>query len=102
MIIRSPSVFFYLNHSLTAQRSDLLLSTQERVTITHEQNIISSKTQPHDHYEQVTWLFFDQRKGRTKMHQMITITALSPDSSDTKQNDVKDRKQKCCWFTQDL
>ena len=36
------------------------------------------------------------------MHQMITITALIPDSSDTKHNDVKDRKQKCCWFTQDL
>ena len=40
-IIRSPSLFSYFNHFLTAQGSD---SLEKVVPITHEQNIICSKT----------------------------------------------------------
>ena len=43
-IIRLPVLFLYLNRSLTAHRTDLPFFTQEPVAITHEQNIICSKT----------------------------------------------------------
>ena len=43
-IIRSPSLFSYFNHFLTAQGSDLPFSLEKVVPITHEQNIICSKT----------------------------------------------------------
>ena len=39
-IIRSPSMFFYLNPSLPAQGSNLPFSHKSLLTITHEQNII--------------------------------------------------------------
>ena len=44
--IRLPSLFSYLNHSLslTALGSDLPFFTQHMVTITHEHNIACSKT----------------------------------------------------------
>ena len=42
--IRSPSLFSYFNHFLAAQGSDLPFSLENLVTITHEQNIVCSKT----------------------------------------------------------
>ena len=43
-MIRSPNWFCYLNHSLTAQGSNVPFSPEILFTITHEQNIICSKT----------------------------------------------------------
>ena len=43
-IIRSPRLFSYFNHSLTAQGCDLPFFSWDVVPITHEQNIICSKT----------------------------------------------------------
>ena len=43
-IIRSPSLFSHFNHFLAAQGSDLPFFSGEMVAVTHEQNIICSKT----------------------------------------------------------
>ena len=47
-IIRSPSLFWYFNHFLVAQESDLHFSLQSVAPITHEQSIICSKTRLND------------------------------------------------------
>ena len=43
-IIQLPSLFSYFNHFLTAQGSDMPFSLEKIDPITHEQNIICSKT----------------------------------------------------------
>ena len=43
-IIQSPSLFSYFNHFPVAQGSDLPFFLENMVPITHEQNIICSKT----------------------------------------------------------
>ena len=43
-VIQSPSLFSYFNPSLAAQGSDMPFSLVNIVSITHEQNIICSKT----------------------------------------------------------
>ena len=74
--IRSPSLFSYLNHFLAARGSDMPFPLENVVPITHEQNIICSKTRLDGtilrisrplfvgSYLQVTWWALGQRKGR--------------------------------------
>ena len=57
-IIRSPSLFSYFNHFLTTQGTDLpVFSLESVVPITHERNIICSKTRLNgtSHEQTIIW-----------------------------------------------
>ena len=83
-ISRSPSLFSYFNHFLTAQGSDLPFFSRERGSITHEQNIICSKTRldgtTHEQTITCSQLFAGHVVGsrpmerKKKMHRMIIQT----------------------------
>ena len=78
-IIRSPSLFLYLNHSLTAHH----FFTESVVTTTHEQNIICSKSHldstTHEQTIICRQLFAGHvvgsrpMKRKKKMHRMIIV-----------------------------
>ena len=85
-IIRSPSLFVYFNHFLTAQGSDLHFSLENVVPITDEQIIICSKTPldgtKHEQTSICRQLFAGHVEGsrpmeRKKMHRMI-IHIINP------------------------
>ena len=82
-IIRSPSLFLYLNHSLTAHpKRPAIFFTESVVTTTHEQNIICSKSHldstTHEQTIICRQLFAGHvvgsrpMKRKKKMHRMIT------------------------------
>ena len=88
-ISRSPSLFSYFNHFLTAQGSDLPFFSRENVVpITHEQNIICSKTRldgtTHEQTIICRQLFAGHVVGsrpmerKKKIHRMITPINVQP------------------------
>ena len=86
-IIQSPSLFFMIIFSLIAQGSDLPFLHKSVVSITHEQNIICSRTQldsiAHEQTIICMQLFAGHvvcsrpKKRKKNMHRMITCFSVT-------------------------